>query len=304
MDAVVAGQIARGLAGGNDVVRGHGVLAVRQRKLADRGPERLDTRRPPRAPPPPPRRPALRRNARAPAPAAARRAAAGSSRCIAARADRPRWNPADRGRPAPPRARRNPRPFGPAGRPGRGCWQRPPARSGSPGRRSASGRRCRTGRPGSGSSRPCRCRWPPGPSARPRPPPSRRCCRPARGPGPRDYATGKKAEFSFDPPMANSSMLVRPIKHGVGRLQPGDDRGVVGRAEVLQHPRGAGGRLALRAEHVLDGHRQSGQPSQRLARLAAAVDLLGLRQGGRRIDPQERPDSRRPAARCGPSSAG
>ena len=78
-------------------------------------------------------------------------------------------------------------------------------------------------------------------------------------------------------------------QHGVGRLQPGDDRGVVGRAEVFQHPRGAGGRLALRAEHVLDGHRQPGQAAQRLARLAAAVDLLGLGQGRGRIDPQERP---------------
>ena len=68
-------------------------------------------------------------------------------------------------------------------------------------------------------------------------------------------------------------------QHGVGRLQPGDDRGVVGRAEVRQHPRGAGGRLALRAEHVLDGHRQPGQRPQRLAGLAAAVDRFGLGQG-------------------------
>ena len=42
-----------------------------------------------------------------------------------------------------------------------------------------------------------------------------------------------------------------------------------------------------RAKHVFDRHRQSGQPSQRLARPAAAVDLFGLRQGGRRIDAQE-----------------
>ena len=41
MDAVVAGQIAGGLAGGDDVVGGHGVLAVRQRNLLDLRPERL-----------------------------------------------------------------------------------------------------------------------------------------------------------------------------------------------------------------------------------------------------------------------
>ena len=78
-------------------------------------------------------------------------------------------------------------------------------------------------------------------------------------------------------------------QHGVGRLQLGNDRGVVGRAEVFQHPRGTGGRLALRAKHVFDGHRQTGQQAQGLAGLAAAVDFLGLGERGGRIDPQEGP---------------
>ena len=41
VDAVVAGQIARGFAGGDDVVRGDAVLAVRQRNLFDRRAERF-----------------------------------------------------------------------------------------------------------------------------------------------------------------------------------------------------------------------------------------------------------------------
>ena len=57
VDAVVAGQVAGGLAGGDDVVRGHRVLAVRQRQLL--APSRPATRTPapPRAPPPRLRRP-------------------------------------------------------------------------------------------------------------------------------------------------------------------------------------------------------------------------------------------------------
>ena len=78
-------------------------------------------------------------------------------------------------------------------------------------------------------------------------------------------------------------------QHGIGRLQPGDHRGVVGRAEVLQDSRGAGRRLALRAEHVLDRHRQPGQAAQGLTGRPAAIDLF--RPGQRRlgIDSQEGP---------------
>ena len=56
---------------------------------------------------------------------------------------------------------------------------------------------------------------------------------------------------------------------------------------MFQHPRGARGRFALRAKHVLQGHRQPSQWPDRIACLAATVDLLGLCQGSRRIDPQE-----------------
>ena len=41
MHAVVAGQIARGFAGGDDVVRGHAVFGVRHRKFFDLRAERL-----------------------------------------------------------------------------------------------------------------------------------------------------------------------------------------------------------------------------------------------------------------------
>ena len=41
VDTVVPGQIARGLAGRDDIVGGHGVLAVRQGDLSDHGPKRL-----------------------------------------------------------------------------------------------------------------------------------------------------------------------------------------------------------------------------------------------------------------------
>ena len=154
----------------------------------------------------------------------------------------------------------------------------------------------------SGSSRRCRC---------PRPAGAMRAATaaaepPLLPPGMRDRSqglcVGKEGRVLVRPAHGELVHVGPADQHGVGRLQLGHDRGVVGRAEVFQHPRGAGGRLALRAEHVLDGHRQSGQPPKRLARLAAAVDFLGPRQGGRRIDPQERLHAAVVAARCGPDT--
>ena len=49
-------------------------------------------------------------------------------------------------------------------------------------------------------------------------------------------------------------------QHGVGGLELGDDRGVVRRAEVLQHPRGAGGRLAAVQSRSLTA---TGSPASR-----------------------------------------
>ena len=60
-------------------------------------------------------------------------------------------------------------------------------------------------------------------------------------PGMRSSAHGlcvaPNAEFSVDEPIANSSQLVLPMTTAPGGLEPGDDRGVVGRDEALEHPR-------------------------------------------------------------------
>ncbi len=128
-------------------------------------------------------------------------------------------------------------------------------------------------RPGSGRNRRYRCRWKAGPCRRPRRPPRRRWSRRESAQGPTDCAWEK------------GRVLVRSAhrelvhvrfadQHGIGRLQPGDHRGVVRRAEVLQHPRGAGRRFALRAEHVLDGHGQAAQSADGLPGGAAAIDFL------------------------------
>ena len=178
MHAVVAGQVARGLAGGDDVVDGHRVLAVRHReprdlraqrlvdanRLADR---RVDLRIQPLAE-------MLANHAQ---PQAGQRLPHGlgirrHGQIHGSRVGR------RRDRRGPPRARPCLRPSGPAGRSGPDCWRRPPAHSGSRGRRSASARRRRTAPRGSGPSRRCRCRPKAGPSARPRRPPPRRWNRP------------------------------------------------------------------------------------------------------------------------------
>ena len=78
-------------------------------------------------------------------------------------------------------------------------------------------------------------------------------------------------------------------EHGVGRLQTGDHGGIVGRAEVLQHPRSAGRRLALRAENVFHSHGQSAQAADGPAGGAAAIDLFRSREGRLRIDAEKGP---------------
>ncbi len=129
--AVVAGQIARCLARGDDVIRGHAIFAVRQRNLVDLGPERFVDVAPPRARP-------LRLRRRGPAPKCSRtRPSRKPGQRLANRLRVLGHRPIDRRRihrivagdhfqAAAPRPRR----CGPRGRSGRGCWQRPPGRSG------------------------------------------------------------------------------------------------------------------------------------------------------------------------------
>ena len=76
-------------------------------------------------------------------------------------------------------------------------------------------------------------------------------------------------------------------QHGIGRLQSGDHGGVVGRAKVLQDPRPAGRRFALRAEHVFDRHGQPGQAAQWFTGRPAAIDSTRLGERRLGIDAQE-----------------
>lgn len=78
-------------------------------------------------------------------------------------------------------------------------------------------------------------------------------------------------------------------QHGIGRLQPGDRGGVIGRAEVLQDSRCTGRQFALRAEHVLDRHRQPGQTAQRLTGRPAAIDFFRSLKSCLGGDPQKGP---------------
>ena len=64
--------------------------------------------------------------------------------------------------------------------------------------------------------------------------------------------------------------------HSIGRSQPGDRIGVIGRLVAGQHPGAAGGRHVDRAERVLDGDRQAGQRAQGVAGRPSRVDLLRL----------------------------
>ena len=83
-------------------------------------------------------------------------------------------------------------------------------------------------------------------------------------------------------------MFVLPIRTASACLQLRDDVGVVGRHEVLQDLAAAGGRLALGAEHVLDGDRHAGELAERFAALALGVDGAGLLEGAGFVDVQER----------------
>jgi hypothetical protein len=79
-------------------------------------------------------------------------------------------------------------------------------------------------------------------------------------------------------------------QHCVGGLEPGDDGGVERRPEVRQDSRGARGRLALRAKHILDGHGQAAQPPHGLASPALCVDLGRAVQGRLAVHAEEGAD--------------
>ena len=62
----------------------------------------------------------------------------------------------------------------------------------------------------------------------------------------------------------------------VGLAKFADDRGVVRRAEVFQHPRPAGRRLPLGAEDILDRDRDPGERAEPVAPGASGVDRAGV----------------------------
>ena len=83
--------------------------------------------------------------------------------------------------------------------------------------------------------------------------------------------------FSVDEPMANSSMLARPMKTAPALPQPGRDRGVPRRTEALQDARRAGRAPAGDPDVVLHRERHSGQ-GELFAGRDPAVDVPGLAQ--------------------------
>lgn len=78
-------------------------------------------------------------------------------------------------------------------------------------------------------------------------------------------------------------------ENGVGGAKLRDDRGVVGRDELFEHPGGAGGRFADGAEDILDRDGKAREEPERLAAGTAVVDALG---GGEGAGPRRRGERR------------
>ncbi len=114
---------------------------------------------------------------------------------------------------------------------------------------------------------------------------------PDEPPGTRDssqgFLVGPYALFSVDEPIAYSSILVLPKRIAPAALSLADHGGVVRRPESAEHPAAAGRRLALDANHILDGDRNTGQAAELFAGSAPDIDRLGLRQGVLRIQMNE-----------------
>ena len=113
-------------------------------------------------------------------------------------------------------------------------------------RRSASCRRRRRARRAGGSSRRCRCRSSTARGRRRRRPPSRPTNRPGPALGSHGLRTSPKAEFSFEEPIANSSMLVLPSTVAPGIEQALDRRRGIGRHVALEDLRAGSSRAGPR----------------------------------------------------------
>ena len=83
----------------------------------------------------------------------------------------------------------------------------------------------------------------------------------------------------MEEPIANSSMLVLPMRMAPALAQPLRDRRLVRRNPALEDLRPAGGRHPDGGEQVLDRDGDARERAERLARRPLAVDLPRLRQG-------------------------
>ena len=102
---------------------------------------------------------------------------------------------------------------------------------------------------------------------------------------PRDCASFWKAEFSFEPPMANSSMFVLPMNTASAARSRAMTVASYGGTEIFEHPRGRRSSASLRCRRVLDRDGQSGQPAQLLP--ATLFDGFRLPESFRTVDVQE-----------------
>ena len=99
---------------------------------------------------------------------------------------------------------------------------------------------------------------------------------------------GKNAEFSFEPPMANSSMFVRPRNTASAARSFSIIVGIIRRAKVGQDFRRAGRQFAFGANQIFHRHRQATEQTNRLPFGPALVDRFGLPQGRIAVVPQKR----------------
>jgi hypothetical protein len=101
---------------------------------------------------------------------------------------------------------------------------------------------------------------------------------------------GKKAEFSVEEPIANSSMLALPMVMAPIRRQTLGHVRVVGRDEVFQHLRRTRGAHTARADKVFERNGHAAQRANILALRQAVVEQVGTTErffgqdGDKRLD--------------------